>query len=327
MFQYVLDELAPRKDVVTRVIDTSGGVGRAIGNVRRVVRSLLQMLREIPRADAVSVHITTKRLVEIGPAISLLCSLLRCPYSIRIFGGEDYLDESPLRRAIARWVLRRAKFVAVETKMLIESANADGISHVVWFPNNRPAAAMPDLQPRTSTGCRRFVFMSQVKPSKGILEVIEAGERLDGGALVDVYGPMMEGITEAHFQGLERVHYRGSLPPERVMSVLQEYDALLLPTYYKAEGYPGVILESLMAGTPVVCTRWRALPEVIDESCGVLVEPRDADSLYEAMKKLVDDRELHSRLLEGARAKRLLFDSGTWCERFVEYCAAMVDRK
>jgi poly-gamma-glutamate synthesis protein (capsule biosynthesis protein) len=120
--------------------------------------------------------------------------------------------------------------------------------------------------------------------------------------------------------------YRGVVPPKEVTSVLSGYDALLLPTYHDGEGYPGVVLEAFGVGIPVICTRWRALPEIVDETCGLLVEPRDSESLLEAMTKLVSDPELHARLCKGAAARAERFSSAHWSERFIEYCREAAGR-
>jgi len=53
-------------------------------------------------------------------------------------------------------------------------------------------------------------------------------------------------------------------------------------------------IEGYAAGVPVICTRWRAPPELTDESSGILIEPQDADGLRHAMKWLAHEGELFS---------------------------------
>ena len=47
-------------------------------------------------------------------------------------------------------------------------------------------------------------------------------------------------------------------------------------------------IEALFAGLPVVTTRLGAPAEFIDSTCGVLVEPGNADALAEALRRLID---------------------------------------
>jgi glycosyltransferase involved in cell wall biosynthesis len=101
---------------------------------------------------------------------------------------------------------------------------------------------------------------------------------------------------------------------------MKNYDALVMPTKMPTEGYPGAIVEAFAAGIPILATKCGAIPEIVDDSCGILVEPKDAEALFRAMKALVEDEALYARLCEGSRSKREAFSSKFWTARFVEYC-------
>jgi glycosyltransferase involved in cell wall biosynthesis len=68
-----------------------------------------------------------------------------------------------------------------------------------------------------------------------------------------------------------------------------------------------VFIEALWAGRPVVTSAMGGALEIIDESCGLLVEPGNIAGLAESLERLIESVELRSRLgREGAaRAKRL----------------------
>lgn len=70
-----------------------------------------------------------------------------------------------------------------------------------------------------------------------------------------------------------------------VRKALTEARALVLPSF--AEGLPIVIMESLALGRPVVSTKITGIPELVDDSCGWLVEPGDVPALTEALKTLL----------------------------------------
>jgi glycosyltransferase involved in cell wall biosynthesis len=162
--------------------------------------------------------------------------------------------------------------------------------------------------------------MGHVREYKGIQDLIEAGERLEDSASVDVYGPMFDDLDERIFADLKKVRYKGTLVPEELSDVLAGYHAAVLPPRAQTEGYPGAILESYMAGLPVIATTCGAIAEIVDEDSGILVPPRDPDDLLRAMTLLVNDAELYHRLCEGAANKAREFDSRLWAERFVTLC-------
>jgi glycosyltransferase involved in cell wall biosynthesis len=59
-----------------------------------------------------------------------------------------------------------------------------------------------------------------------------------------------------------------------------------------SEGVSLTILEAMAAGLPVIATRVGGTPEVIDETCGRLVPPRDPDAIAEALSALVENPDL-----------------------------------
>jgi glycosyltransferase involved in cell wall biosynthesis len=166
------------------------------------------------------------------------------------------------------------------------------------------------------------VFIGHVKPEKGMRELLDAARRLGGREIrVDVYGPLLGGMRAQDFDGHPAVRYLGVLPPERVSEVLRGYDALLLPTYHPGEGYPGAILEAYAEGLPVIATRWRSLPEIVEHGVsGLLIEPRDAGALAQAMIDLHDHPERMQALRTGALARAEAFSSRRWTQEFVEIC-------
>lgn len=62
-------------------------------------------------------------------------------------------------------------------------------------------------------------------------------------------------------------------------------------------------VEALYAGLPVVSTRMGGASEIVDETCGLLVEPGNPDSLAWALRSLLDDPALRARLGSGGPAR------------------------
>jgi glycosyltransferase involved in cell wall biosynthesis len=65
---------------------------------------------------------------------------------------------------------------------------------------------------------------------------------------------------------------------------------------------PNVLIEAMAMRIPVVSTRSRGIPELVEDGVtGILVEPRDAEALAQAIVRLVGDRALCDRLVARAR--------------------------
>lgn len=299
---------------------------RKLASLFRIPAELARVFWAAHSADVISLHCGGAAIGPRGAAVALIARLWRKPLVIRTFGGMDFRTQAGrLRGAVIRRVLRCADVYLAQTKYQVESARADGVQHARWFANNRPMPPETELKARRSSKCHRFLFLGHVRKLKGVEEFIEAGERLAGTDVrIDVYGTLRHDLDERVFRGLRIVRYCGAVDPQQVSAVMSAYDALVLPSHQ--EGYPGAVIEAYSAGLPVICTRVGGIPEVVDESCGILVEPRSADALYEAMKTLVKDSRLYQGLCRGVLKKREQFDSRIWTDRFVGVCAQVARR-
>jgi len=330
LLQCLLRALADRPDVAVVPLRTSGPSRNPLRRLGRGILTACRLLRHARTVDVLTLHVTNTSLPILGAVMVAAGRLFHKPVVIRKFGGPSHRRAGPrhercgrLRLAVIRWVLRRADLYLAETRRGVRAAEEDGI-RVQGYPNNRP---LPPGGPERPIGgpCRRFVFVSHVQPTKGIYELIEAADGLAPDGDVDVYGPLRGGVTEEDFADRPRIHYGGVLDPDAVLPVLAEHDALILPTHHTGEGHPGILLEAFLAGIPVIATRWQDVPEVVDDSCGLLVEPRDAESLRAAMQRLYDDEALYRRLCEGARRRRAAFSTERWADRFAEWCRELAE--
>ncbi len=320
LFTVLTDLLSVRNDVDVTVIGTMGVRGGRVAGLFRLFSILWNIACCTPRADVVTLHVVRGGLFTLAPAVSIITGLFRKPFVLRKFGGTDYSDRPGLLRGLIHWAVKRADLYLVETRALASGARKDGVGHVRWYPNNRrmPNPSAGDALPEGS--CRRFVYLGQIHNGKGIRELIEAAGALPRSLSVDVYGTFGFDVPEDAFEDRPNITYRGVVPPDTVHAVLSSYDVLVLPSYHAGEGYPGVVLEAYGAGLPVICTKWRALPELVDDTTGILIEPRDAEALGRAMQNLAADDALLQRLRSGVRERRMDYDAEFWAERFVELC-------
>lgn len=320
LFRSLVEALEGRSGVMVTVVNTVGVRGRGAAGLLSLTRLVASIFRGMRRADVAALHIATTGLHLLGPITACAASLSGTPLIIRKFGGTDFLEYGSVRRTCILWALRHADLYLAETRQLAERGRIAGLA-TQWYPNSRPTPGLPLIDDPERTHCRRFVFLGQIRSEKGVRELVEAGSRLPDGVTVDLYGDVGFDIPRSALDGIANVDYRGEVEPGDVHNLLLSYDALVLPSY--REGYPGAVLEAFGAGLPVVVSRLEGICEIVDDTCGIFVEPHDAESLNRAMLSLVEDRALHSRLLEGVRRTREQFSDEVWQERFLEYCRSL----
>ncbi len=88
---------------------------------------------------------------------------------------------------------------------------------------------------------------------------------------------------------------------ERMHMVLDEADVACLPSY--REGLPKALLEAMAAGLPCVTTDVPGCRAVVtDGDNGLLVPPRDASALAQALHRLIGDADLRNQM--GRRSRK-----------------------
>jgi glycosyltransferase involved in cell wall biosynthesis len=323
---YLVEHLVRDETVDVRVADTMRIRGHGVAGAFRFVQWVFQILCDAPQVDVITLHCSRYVIAFLGFFHLLVARLLRKPLIIRLFAGHDCMSMGPVRGRLARFVAGHADLFLVETMHLVCLAQARGVQKVRWFPTCR-AMHLENVRDCERTTCRRFVYVGQVREYKGIRELVQAAERLDNGASVDVYGPLFDDLPHDLFHGCRVISYTGVLKHENVVPTMRQYDALVMPTKALTEGYPGVILEAYMADLPVITTTCGAIPEIVDETSGILVEPKNAEALYRAMKRLSGDPELYVRLCKGAQDRAGQFSAEYWTNKFVGFCWEVFERK
>ena len=85
-----------------------------------------------------------------------------------------------------------------------------------------------------------------------------------------------------------RTVWHGRQPPERVASMLESADLLLMPARY--ETYGVCYLEAMRAGTAIVASSLGTTRELVGDA-GILVRPADVPGLAAVLTELVREPE------------------------------------
>jgi glycosyltransferase involved in cell wall biosynthesis len=174
---------------------------------------------------------------------------------------------------------------------------------------NGSGVDLTDFSPAAVPANASFLMIARLLKDKGIREFAEAAKRVKAEhpevpvVLVGDFDPSPDSLSREELDELIRcgVDYRGYLADVR--PAIAECSVYVLPSY--REGTPRSVLEAMAMGRAIITTDAPGCREtVIDGENGFLVRPRDAESLYEAMMRFVDEPRLASRM--GARSRSLV---------------------
>ena len=244
----------------------------------------------LPKKDVVSFHTTWDFNFTVGPFLWLWAKLFNKRIIYHFFGGDFHTHFQKLPSFVQRVYLKTilsSDIIFFETKACINFFEDLGVKNIVWLPNARKKEK---TELNDSVYNKKFVFISRVINEKGINEIIELSRLLDSSYTFDIYGPIDERNFDKDNFLNSNVNYKGELQPKEVNSVLENYNFLLLPTYFSGEGYPGIIIEALGLGIPSITTNWISIPEIIQHNYnGYLVAPKNALDLKQIVENIDDD--------------------------------------
>lgn len=146
---------------------------------------------------------------------------------------------------------------------------------------------------------RKICFVGRLEPQKNLCVLIDAMQGVNATLVLYGEGSQREELeTRAHSLGV-RADFRGRIANEDLPTALNACDIFVIPSLY--EGNPKVLLEAMACGLPVVGTNVEGIASLIeDEKTGLLCEPTP-DSIRQAIKRLLNDSDLQSKLGSAAR--------------------------
>ena len=307
--------LASRFDLVHFQVGSEGRREGFLGRAARLALSPLALAAAIARHGAGLVHINTSLNAKAywrDFAYVVAAKLCGARVLYQVHGGvwERFAQKGGMFAALLRRMLRWPDAVVVLSRAQLDALRAavpeqsvelvpNGIDCGPYLRYNRPA---PEPQAPL-----RLIYIGRLVPGKGLLETIE-GLRLartrgiSARLVIAGNGPeeprLRQYVREA---ALTRdVSFVGAAYGEHKARLLAQADALALASY--SEGLPYSLLEAMAAGVVPIVTPVGAIPDVIaDAELGLLVAPRDAEAIAQAIGKLAADRARLARMSAACR--------------------------
>jgi glycosyltransferase involved in cell wall biosynthesis len=157
-----------------------------------------------------------------------------------------------------------------------------------------------------------LLFLGRMSPDKGCHRAIDVA--VAAGVPLKIAGKRREPAEMQYFDELVRPHlssdieYLGEVTHGEKVELLQDARATLFPIEWE-EPFGLVMIESMACGTPVIATRFGAVPEVIDHGrSGIIVDDyREMIGALEEADQL-DPAELRSFAEERYAPERMVAD-------------------
>ena len=236
----------------------------------------------------------------------LICSHKKIPYYANVQGLGTAFQKKVLAQFVG--LLYKSAFRKVQAVFFENTGNAkdfidrklvDGKKIVVLNGagiNLEHYAYCPRSQSRLSSeghtdGKIHFLYLGRIMKEKGVDELFSAVRRLysehSGRIVLDIvgffedeYNAVVEKLQE---EGIAVFHgFQEETRPYYAMA-----DCVVLPSYH--EGMSNVLLEASAVGRPVITSNIPGCREAVEDGrSGYLCKVKDAESLYEKMKQMME---------------------------------------
>ncbi len=286
------------------------------------LKSLLGLIRVFRREKPTMVHSITPKAGLLSMMAAWVC---RVPVRLHTFTGLVFPTATGLPQKILILTDRLTCACATHIVPEGEGVKNDLINYritkkplkVLGHGNVRGIdldhynPGLPEVQVEASKlrkpGIFTLIFVGRLVRDKGINELVEAFGQLNKeypdtrlllvGSLEQALDPLLPVTHERimHGPSIEAVGEQSDVRPWLAAS-----DALVFPSY--REGFPNVVIEAGAMGLPSIVTDINGSREIIIEGKnGTIVPPRDAKSLLQAMRRLVLDKPMASRMASVSR--------------------------
>ena len=242
------------------------------------------------------------------------CMLAGVPYCTNVQGLGTAFQKKGLAQIVT--VMYRTALLKAKTVFFENQGNANEFLSRHIIPERKVTVLNGaginldayKTQPYPENDQVRFLFLSRLMAEKGVGELLTATKRLhdelgDRVAL-DLVGFYEDDACQAQAEALIQegiAVFHGFQPEPRPFYA--NADCVVLASYH--EGMSNVLLEASATGRPIITSNICGCREAVDEGVsGLLCTVKDADSLYEQMKKMaLLPRSERERMGLAARSK------------------------
>jgi glycosyltransferase involved in cell wall biosynthesis len=286
-----------------------GSIARKIWIAMRALARFLALL-VTGQVGLLHVHMSRRascwrKMTFVWPAY-----LFKVPVIVHIHSSgfpEFYENCGPLRRALIRATLSRAKRIAVLSAHWQDwFARLFAASTLVVIPN--PVEVPPGCVEWSAREPRSVLFLGRLGYHKGTYDLLRAAKTvIEQGQPLTLWlagdGEAEQVKTYASDLGLNaNVHVLGWVRGAQKRDLLRRATVYALPSHN--EGLPMSLLEAMASGLPSISTGVGGIPSALTDGVeGYLIAPGDDRALAARLASLMSDQVLAQRMGQAARRR------------------------
>ena len=165
--------------------------------------------------------------------------------------------------------------------------------------------------PEPESETLKVVFTARMVKEKGVIELIEAAEKLrneyEGRVEFWLCGRLAvnaDAVSKEELEARCDGKYIKWLDFQKdIKTVLEQSHIMAFPSYYR-EGVPKSLIDACAVGRPIVTTNSIGCKDVVDEGVnGFLVPIKNSEALAQKLRILIENKELRDKMGKASREK------------------------
>lgn len=219
--------------------------------------------------------------------------------------------------------LKFLHIILVQGKKMQNELSMAGLTNHALLLNCKYITHIPCLSPaKRGDDIVRFVFVSRMHYQKGVGMILNCCRKLNEMKLTQqytmtFYGDFSDDVQCERFvlpiiDSMENVEYKGvlNLRCDNGYDELATYDVMLFPSFWRGEGFPGIAIDALIAGLPIIISDWNFNKEVIVHGeTGFIIPARDENALLMQMLDAIDNPSKYSDMREECQKNALKYNA------------------
>lgn len=315
-----LQKIASKEKVTVHCVEMS----RKITPIQDI-KAIINLYKYLKKEKTLIVHTHTPKAGMVGMIASKLASV---PIRLHTVAGLPLMEIKGIKRNILNFVekvtyacatmiypnskglydfILNQKFTKKEKLKVIANGSSNGINTEYFNPKHFSEDKKSNLKQELGINENDFVFIfvGRLVKDKGINELVQAFSKLKTqSSKILLVGPFEEELDPLLPKTLSEIKNNKNIISVGFQQDVRPYfaisNALVFPSY--REGFPNVVMQAGAMELPSIVTDINGCNEIIVENKnGIIIPTKNTNAIFDAMNKLLNDRELYRELKQNAR--------------------------
>lgn len=262
--------------------------------LRRLIKVLYMLKKKLSEQEFDIVHLNSP-CSKLGLLRDYLCAIIvnqkKVKFIVHYRCDVTYMLKGWIQRLLFKKLCKRSDKILVLNKVSKDYVLSKVKKESIIIPNFVEELSIEEtISFNVNEELKNILFVGHIIRTKGCYEILKVAEHFTEKNFI-----LVGHITE-EFRNIcipKNVRFVGEVGKEEVKQFMLRSDIFLFPTY--TEGFPNVVTEAMALGLPIIASAVGAIPDMIEDKGGILVEVGNLNQLVDAIN-ILEHKEIREKI-------------------------------